>query len=202
MGDIDNVEFTEDAIIFHDYPYPGASVHPSGEILWSDVLEIDPDEAPPQVRIKGETLFISAMRKNDLIAEAERHGVPAVARNDLWFWILLPCLGETSDHTLEWTMGNLERNGFTRAEVEELRQRVGWPVKAFCAMIDAWIYVGMHDLLDAHRSNPATAAWARFMTDDLFREIYQLAQKVNARAFVRPPLPSPNGEPAAGPRGG
>lgn len=96
MG-IRRVRFLAEGIAFDRYPYPGARVHPRGLVPWSAVLEVDPATSPPELRIAGETLFVSAELREELARAAEAHGIPVVRRVDVWGMLLDPFLDTEFD---------------------------------------------------------------------------------------------------------
>jgi len=196
MG-IENVRFRPDKVVFGRYPFPGARVHPSGSVPWSEVVEVDPDAAPPELRIAGETLFVAATRRDDLRRAAEAHGVPVVSRYDVWDLLLEPFLDTTFDSEQQAaTVELLGRNGISPEEVRRIREAVGKRMLAYNALLWDWVHLGMYDLLSAHRPG----AVARLLGGDgEFRERYRWAQEIAQRAIIRdqgrPAVPD---EPAGG----
>jgi hypothetical protein len=191
--DIDGVEFQSDAVVFEGYPFPGARVHPGGSVPWSEVVEVDPEAAPPELRVAGETLFVSATRKDELRRAAQAHGVPVVRRFDVWDLLLEPFLDTTFDaDDEERTVELLERNGISREEAQRIREAVGKRVLAYNSVLWDWVHLGMYDLLLAHQPG-AVARLAG--ADGGFRELYRWAQEIAQRAIVDDrvfPHPSPD----------
>jgi hypothetical protein len=181
--DIDDVEFRPDAVVFDKYPFPGARVHPSGSVPWSEVVEVDPEAAPPELRVAGETLFISATHKDELRRAAEAHGVPIVSRYDVWDLLLEPFLDTTFDDETG-TLELLERNGVSAEEVRRIRDAVGKRVLAYNSVLWDWVHLGMYDLFLAHRPNAVTRLVG---ADGEFRELYRWAQEIAQRAIVKDP---------------
>src|SRR5687768_2719782 len=46
--DLGTVDFGLDAVVFTGYPYPGSRVHRGGAIPWAEVVEVNPEAAPPE----------------------------------------------------------------------------------------------------------------------------------------------------------
>ncbi|HEU4557976.1 MAG TPA: hypothetical protein VFS20_09010 [Longimicrobium sp.] len=183
MGDIDDVQFAPGAVVFHGYPFPGARVYPSGEVAWSEVVEVDLEAAPPEVRVRGETLFVSAMRKDELRRAAAEHGVPDVPRVDVWDLLLEPFIDTVFDaDDQERTLARLEQNGISRDEAEAVRATVREPMLAYNSMLWDWVHLGMYDLLSAHlhlRTEVSEAAFAEF-----YRWAQQFAQRAGINEWV------------------
>ncbi|HEU0076879.1 MAG TPA: hypothetical protein VFQ76_04465, partial [Longimicrobiaceae bacterium] len=149
MG-IRRVRFLPHGIAFDRYPYPGARVHPRGTVPWSAVLEVDPAASPPELRIAGETLFVSAELRGELARAAQANGVPTVRREDVWDMLLEPFLDTWFDDDVqERTLQQLEENGIGRAEAERIRERVGFAVLHHNGMLWEWVHLGLWDLLEA-----------------------------------------------------
>lgn len=177
MGDIDDVRFAPGAVVFLGYPFPGARVYPTGEVPWSEVEEVDLDAAPPELRVRGETLFVSATHKDELRRAAEGHGVPIVPRVDVWDLLLEPFVDTTFDDAdQERTLQQLEQNGVTRDEAAAIRATVRKPMLAYNAILWDWVHLGMYDLLWAHLGVRATVSEAAFV------EFYRWAQEIAKRA--------------------
>jgi hypothetical protein len=146
-----DVEFLEAGIAFHGYPFPPASIYPSGVLGYDAIREVLPDMAPPEVRThRGEVLFISAVQKEQLRAAAEQHGLPIVARVDMWDFILEPFLDtEFSEQDQARTLQILRENGIDSQRCEALRSRVGAAMYRynFATMLWEWVHLGLYDLL-------------------------------------------------------
>ncbi len=183
MGDIDDVRFAPGAVVFHAYPFPGARVHNSGEVAWSEVDEVDLEAAPPEVRVRGETLFVSATRKDELRRAALEHGVPDVPRVDVWDLLLEPFIDTVFDDAdQERTLGRLEQNGISHAEAEAIRATVREPMLAYNSLIWDWVHLGMYDLLSAHLHVRRTVSEAAFA--DFYRWAQQIAQRAGVNEWV------------------
>lgn len=78
------VRFTPQGIHFTAYPFPGASVYPSGLLPCAEIRDLDPDDHPPSIRTNsGEVLFVPALYRNELTAYAQRHGLNVASHYDI-----------------------------------------------------------------------------------------------------------------------
>jgi hypothetical protein len=180
MDESVGVELAPESIVFHTYPFPGARVHPSGAVPWSEVVEVDPDGFPPEIRLAGETLFISGDRAIELRREAAAHGVPVASRVDVWGLLLEPFLDTTfSLAEEERTLAAIERIGIPRREAKRIRKRVEGRMLAYNAICWEWVHLGMWDLFQAHLPHPLIGA---IFGDEAFRELYRWAQEIAHRA--------------------
>lgn len=180
---MDNITFTECGIRFEDYPYAPASVYPDGEILYTEIQEINSQAAPPEVWTKGgDILFISAMHKEELKAKANEHDIPDVSRIDVWGLILDPFLDTTfTEEEQERTLKRLEEQGASREEVLRLREELNDVMIAynFDSMLWDWVHLGLSDALDARMGK---LSGKRFKISDeefekFYREAIALARK-------------------------
>lgn len=149
----ERISFRDDGIEFHDYPYPPASVYPSGVIGFDAIREVDPDAAPPEIRtVRGEILFAPAALKDHLRHMAAQHSIPCVKRIDVWDLILEPFIDtEFSQEHQERTFTILEESGISREECLRIRASVAEAMYAY--NIDSglwdWCHLGLSDVLDA-----------------------------------------------------
>jgi hypothetical protein len=184
--DLDRIELGPDAVVFRRYPYPGSRVHPAGAIPWAEVVEVDPEAAPPELRTEGETLFVSAVLKDDLRREAEAHGVPILARVDMWDLLLEPFLDTSfNQDDQERTLSLLEKNGMPRDQALVIREEVRERMLEYNSVFWDRVHLGMCDLLDAHRP---------VLDERRFRDFYAWAQEIARRAGVRKPWRPPAGD--------
>lgn len=143
----------QQGIVWDDYPYPGASVYPSGRIARNAVREVDSKSTPLEIRtIHGETLFIQAGQRKALVAQATAAGVPAVSRVTVWGLLLEPFLDTESDASEKArTCAMLEANGVSRRRQRRIRRRFGPLMMSynFDSMLWEWVLLGLTDFLDA-----------------------------------------------------
>jgi hypothetical protein len=147
------VAISQTGLLFTNYPYPPASVYPSGAVEWASVCEIGPSAAPPEVRLlSGETLFVPAPLRDQLFQSASDGGVPSVARVDVWGLILEPFLDTAfSKRHREETLTTLAENGLAPAECSALRRSLSRPMRHYnihSGLWD-WAHLGLADALDA-----------------------------------------------------
>lgn len=180
---LDQVEFGADAVVFAGYPFPGSRVHPGGAVPWAEVVEVNPEAAPPELRTAHEVLFIHARLKDDLRRAAEAHGVPIVERVDVWDLLLEPFLDTSfKEDDQERTLSALEQNGVSRDEALRIREEVRERMLEYNSILWDWVHLGMNDLLDAHRV---------VLDEARFREFFARAQEIALRAGVRKPWRRP-----------
>lgn len=177
--------FVDDGIEL-DYPFPGASVHPSGLVPWSDVREVDPQATPPEVRTCDELFFVPGSHRDELARRAAAHAVPIVRRVDVWALILEPFLDTTtSADDEERTLDRLERAGVPWADAVGLRAHFAPAMVAynFTSMLWAWAHLGSYDLLLALRG--VLTGGSHRLGDADFAEVYR---RVTAIALSAPPI--------------
>lgn len=146
--------FHDDHIEFRNYPYPPSSLYPCGKLSINEIKEVDPDCAPPEIRIAGEILFIPATSKEELREFITKHSIHVVKRIDIWDLLLDPFLDtEFTPEDQERTLRTLEGNGVSRNESEEIREFVADAMEAynFSSMLWEWVHLGLFDVLEAFR---------------------------------------------------
>ena len=147
---------TDEGIRFDGYPFPPASVFPSGLVRWQEIEEADAGAAPPEIRLRsGEILFVSAERREELQKPCHAAGIPEVKRVDIWDLILEPFL----DTQLRWahkraTLRTLSECGIPRARVWRIRCRVRRRMLMYNAVVWEWVHLGLCDLLEATMGTP------------------------------------------------
>ena len=149
---MDKVTISLSGLQFHDYRYPPSTVYPDRHVGWKVVKEIDPDEAPPEVRLKsGEILSVSATQRDNLAGIAKQAGIPTVRRIDIWGLLLEPFLDTRfrREHRLR-TITLLKANGVGTAERIRLRLTLAPALLAYNALHWDWCHLGLFDALDAH----------------------------------------------------
>ena len=183
-----NVEFLESGVVFRDYPFPTASIYPSGVVAYEAIREVLPDMAPPEIRThRGEVLFVTAMQKEQLRAAAEQHGLRIAARVDVWDLLLEPFLDtEFSEQDQARTLAILEENGISRERCEALRSQVGAAMYRynFSTMLWEWVHLGLYDLLLAIQDD---LSWTLSGGMEAF---YWEAMSIAEQGKLRPPDPS------------
>ena len=178
------VRFGESGIEFSNYPYPPASVYPSGTLLYPSIREVILDAAPPEVRTQnGEVLFISAELKVPLRQAAKTHRLPIVSRVDVWNLILEPFIDtKFDDEHKARTLATLEANGVDRALCEEMRSSVAAAMIAYNIKSGLWdwTHLGLSDVLDALLGH--LSGEKHRLSDDEFATFYRRAMDIAERA--------------------
>lgn len=111
-----DVQFFENRIHFHNYPFQASRIYPTGSVASEDISEILNTRFPPEVRLKSdEVLFISAIHKETLERFAKSNKIPIVSRVDTWGFICEEFLDtEFSDEDKEQVYQLLEHEGLDR----------------------------------------------------------------------------------------
>lgn len=147
---VENVEFKENGIAFSDYPYPPASVYPSGFIFYDSIREVLVNQAPPEIRTHdGEVLFVSAVLKNDLLAAAAKNRISLISRVDVWCFILEPFLDTEWDDSK--ALAIIEANGVDLEECLKIRKSLASVMYAYNILSGIWDWynLGLSDALNA-----------------------------------------------------
>jgi hypothetical protein len=176
-----DARFTKTGIEFDGYPFSAASVFPRGVAPYTNVRDVDPRAAPPEIRLEsGETLFISATQRHALEEAIAQHGLEVVRRTDVWALLLEPYLDtEFSPEDQERTMELLESAGVSREEVESIRRRVGFRVRCYNAVQWDWTHLGLYDLLEAYQGPVARVF--RALGRPSQRRLYEFAMEIAER---------------------
>ncbi|MEW6732280.1 MAG: hypothetical protein AB1489_13205 [Acidobacteriota bacterium] len=147
-----SVEFLSDGIRFTDYPYPPASIYPTGIVKYLSIEEIVINAIPPEVRTSEDILFVSASLREQLMTVAKEQGIALTNRQDVWGLILEPFLDtEFTAAQQQATLELLEQNGIDRELSKRLRNRVAkamWAYNFDSGLWD-WCHLGLSDLLSA-----------------------------------------------------
>jgi hypothetical protein len=183
---VKEVAFADDGIRFARYPYPGASVFPNGVAPYAAIREVDPDAAPPEVRLaSGEILFVPATQRDALRRVVAERGLAIVRRVDVWDLLLEPFLDTEFDAAHEErTLEQLAETGVPRDEALRLRRRFGPRMLRYNAILWDWTHLGLSDLLDAHVGR-LVLAWLPFVRRR-FERLYWEAMAIAGRGSTRP----------------
>lgn len=170
--------FGEESIEFHQYPFRAASVFNRPAVGRGCIHDIDLSKAPPEVRlVTGEILFISSAQLQELKNFAEKLSIPIVEREDVWADLLEPFLDTQfplSHH--KNILRRLQRQGFSRSEVRQIRTRVARAMLLYNAFVWEWVHLSLIDVLDA--VNRISFRWT-------FKKFYRYAMEIANRAPVR-----------------
>lgn len=180
---IEKVKFEKDGITFLAYPYPPASIFPSGTIEYSSIREVLIDRAPPEIRTnRGEVLFVSATLAPNLLKAAKKHRIPMKKRVDVWHYILQPFLDTRKNDTEALSV--LEANGISKAECQSVRELVKDAMHAynFTSGLWDWAHLGLMDVLDALIDNgPISACHQYALSPPEYIEFYYRAMQIAER---------------------
>jgi hypothetical protein len=140
-----------DGLTYDRYPFRQASVRRGVPIPLAELADVDPTHIPPTIRTHaGELLFVPTEQKDELVVWARTVGLPLVAREDVWTWLLDPYLDvETGEAERAREYELLAELGFGRAEVDAIREDVGRAMNGYVAITWDWIYLGLWDVLMA-----------------------------------------------------
>lgn len=179
--------FDATGVEFSAYPYPPASVYPSGTLPYAQIREVILIAAPPEIRtLDGEVLFLHAGQKDQLRAAAERHGLRLASRVDVWALILEPFLDTEFDAAHQaHTLAALAANGVDGPMCEALRQRLAGAMVAynFASGLWDWTHLGLVDVLDALRGELSGAIHRLSEAD--FAAFYWQAMQIANGAQLR-----------------
>jgi len=151
------VKFDREGVAWDGYPFAASTVYPKGRVAWSDVRDIDPDAAPPELRTNdGETLFVTAVQQDELRVRAEAAGVVVVRGPDVWSLLLEPFLDTTFDPPrIEYRNDRLDVLGVSAARRERIHARFGPLMVSY--NIDSglwdWTHLGLCSFLSAVNGN-------------------------------------------------
>ena len=181
---MESICFTDRAVEFTQYPYPGAVIFPNGAVLYSDIESVDPACAPPEIRLRsGEVLFVPAAQRAELESAVQEHALTVSRRVDVWSLILEPFLDTEFDpDRQERTLVQLEQNGVPREEVHALRRSLQTRMLRYNSVHWEWVHLGLADALDAHVSR-FFPAWVPF-AHRRFKRFYARAMEIAGRGRV------------------
>ena len=175
--------FDADGIVFAECPFPPASVFPDGRLAYSEIRDVDPDAAPPEIRTRnGETLFISAEQTAEFRDAIADTGLVVARRIDTWELLLEPFLDtEFTIEQQEQTLATLERIEIPRDEVARIRRSVGDSMLAYNFLLWDWVHLGLFDLLTATRRGMTWLSLMHRMRPRRYVEFYWTAMELAER---------------------
>ena len=123
---------------------------------WSEIRDADPAAAPPEIRTTdGRTLFVTAVRRDELQAALTARAIPGVTRPPVWSLILDEFLDTDYEIFRERTERRLVDIGVSRAEFTHIRDLVRTHMDEFVAATWEWMDLSQADLIAAHRFSTA-----------------------------------------------
>lgn len=122
-----------------------------GTIAASAIRDADPAAAPPEIRtLSGETLFVSAVQREELERFCLASQIPVRKRPDIWGDLLEPFVDTQPAPEYEAvTLSRLRQAGLTDTEIGQIRTQVGPLMLAYNTVHWDWYHLGLADLLDA-----------------------------------------------------
>jgi len=122
-----------------------------GTLAASAIRDADPAAAPPEIRtLSGETLFVSAVQREELEQFCRAGQIPVRKGPDVWGDLLEPFVDtEFTPEREEVTRSRLNQAGLTDSEISQIRAKVGPLMLAYNAFYWDWAHLGLSDLLDA-----------------------------------------------------
>lgn len=145
------VAFADDHVFFPGNHLSRIGGSFDGTLAAAAIQDADPAATPPEIRAKsGETLFTSAVQRQDLERFCQASQVPIRKRPDVWGDLLEPFIDTqlTPQHEAA-TLGRLHQAGLTDAETGQIRTKVRPLMLAYNAFHWDWYHLGLADLLDA-----------------------------------------------------
>lgn len=122
-----------------------------GTLAASAIRDADPTATPPEIRtLSGETLFVSAVQREDLERFCRASQIPIRKRPDIWGDLLEPFVDTefTPEHEVA-IQNRLHQAGLTDSEISRIRAKVRPLMLAYNALHWDWFHLGLADLLDA-----------------------------------------------------
>lgn len=180
------VAFAPEGLTFHRYPFPAASIGRGGHVPTGEVVDVDLGQIPPAVHTRaGDLLFVPQPHREELVAWARAAGVPLVARDDVWSWLLEPFLDvETGEGERAREYEILAALGFERAEVDALRAEVAPRMDRLVAVTWEWVHLGLWDVLMATSDVSVSWIWRPSARARFYREAVAIALRVPARPWT------------------
>lgn len=168
------VAFAGGHIAFPDAHLSRTSDSFDGTLAASQIRDADPAATPPEIRtLSGETLFVSAVQRQELERFCLDSQIPVRKRADIWGDLLEPFIDtEFTPERDDVTRRRLREAGLADSEISRIRALVGPLMRAYNAFHWDWFHLGLADLLDALTadslsSHPQAGRHARELRDEL-----------------------------------
>jgi hypothetical protein len=145
------VAFAGSHVFFPDGHLSRAGGTFDGTMAASAIRDADPAAAPPEIRtLSGETLFVSAVQREELERFCRASQIPVRKRPDIWGDLLEPFIDTQPAPEYEAaTLSRLRQAGLTDTEIDQIRAKVGPLMLAYNAARWDWYHLGLADLLKA-----------------------------------------------------
>ena len=166
--------FDQEFVSFHNYPFPGSSIHPRGKVTAGSIRDVDPDAYPPEIRTRdGETLFVPRARQTDFQKFIGDQSLKVVQRPDVWSLILDPFLDtEFTAELQELTFERLAEFGLTRDQVQQTRDQVESAMLSYNQPFGEWRHLGLFDMLHAMRSTLTISSLIHRISPERYARFY------------------------------
>lgn len=178
------VIFHPEFLQFEGYPFKPASISQGGPLPLTQIRDVDVSATPPQIRThQGETLFVSAMQRDELQKVVDTARLPTIKRYDVWADVLEPYLDtEFTAAAQRRTLDSLNAHGFPEPEVAQIRRRVERRMMAynFGVPLWEWVYLGLFDVLSAFQPRSPLREWIDPRVRR-FRQFYRDAMRIAER---------------------
>ena len=181
----DVVKFFKDSIGFNEYIFSPSTVYSKSgmkKILAEKIDEIDPQGAPPTLKIGNELIFISAEHRSELESFAKRNCIAIHTRFDIWDAILEPFIDtEFTPEKVKRNKENLEKYGLGEEHVQKWRERVGEIMIAynFGTGLWDWVHLGLWDLLIAYQLGIGEK-----ITEEQYTQLYWDSMKIALASYI------------------
>lgn len=169
-------------LIFDDYPFRCAVAAGGKPVAASEIAEILPERAPPEIWLKsGEILFVGKEDLENLVRFADAHQIPLTSRQDVWSLICEEALDtELSAQSRAATAEALAKIGISPEEARKIRARVLPRLLNANAVWWEWVHLGQFDMLSANKGLPVigTHGFCRLYDDSM-----EIARKAPRQSF-------------------
>lgn len=168
-------EIRGNEISITDYPFEPSVAYPNRVLSANEIDAICVDFGVCKIYLEGDIVLISAEKKAELKAFAERNKISLWPHSWNWDWILEPYLDTEFDSEHQAQVAErLRENGIEKHEVDELRKEVGKQMYKynFDTMLWEWCSLGLADVLAAMRA---------MYNKEKFRDFYKRALEIEKR---------------------
>lgn len=143
------------------YEFPFGAMKGRKLLPFAEVQEIRPNTFPPTALVHGdELIFLTGLKRDEVMATAERHGIATKEPFEIWKLIAEEFLDTAFDEDHKrLTLQRLAEAGVQEEEVLEIRQRLRRRMLAWTYLSLEWVYLGHYDVLGNSRPLRAATYW-------------------------------------------
>lgn len=172
-----------------------------GTLAASQIRDADPAATPPEIRtLSGETLFVSAVQRQELEQFCLDSQIPVRQRADIWGALLEPFIDtEFTPERDNVTRRRLREAGLTDSGISRIRALAGPLLRAYNAFHWDWFHLGLADLLDALTADWLAADPQARVHADALRDALGGTEGCYAWAISIANRAGPGGQAAGGP---